>query len=98
MNLRLTGGRVPIYTGNPDTPYRLVDFPTREVFDSIYSKYHRDGSVDKYWDILNRRAKGATLEAAGKPYALSKERVRQIEGKFMRLMRKLYSESENSSG
>ena len=97
MNLRLTGGRVPIQTGDLNAPYVLIDFPTREVFDSLYSHHLRAGSRDKYWDVLTRRKGGATLKEAGKPYAMTAERVRQVEAKFIRLMTKLYFESKNSS-
>lgn len=97
LNFRLTGGRVPIFIGG-DTPYILVDFPTRETFDSLYSSYTRPESRDKYWDILTRRRDGATLEAAAYPYAMSRERVRQIEAKFLRAMKKLYLQSQTASG
>lgn len=95
LNFRLTGGRVPIFLGG-DTPYVLVDFPTREAFNSLYSHHTPQESRDKYWDILTRRRDGATLEAAAKPYALSRERVRQIEARFFRLMKVSYLQSQNS--
>ena len=86
MNLRDAGGRVPLETGNPDMPYKVVDFPTREDFDKLLKRIAADNR-EKYWAILKKRAGGATLSEAGQEYGLSKERVRQMEAKFLRLMR-----------
>lgn len=86
MNLKDTGGRVPIQTGDPDMPYRIVDFPSREEFDTLLRRINPDNR-DKYWAILKKRASGATLSDAGQEYGLTKERVRQMEAKFLRLMR-----------
>jgi len=82
MNLLQGNGRVPIPSGRQDMPYLLIDFPSRKVFDALYSKR---ADVDKHWLILNRRAKGDTLSKAGSTFGLSRERVRQIEAKFLRL-------------
>ena len=92
MNLKNCGGRVPIrnITANSNTPYLLVDFPTKEVFYSLYSRYVPKANQDKYWDILNKRREGATLEQSARPYALSRQRVREIEAKFIRLVGRLY--------
>jgi len=85
MTLKDGKGKVPI-PASGSTPYKLVDFPTREVFDAMYNRQVTDDSKDKYWDILTARARGATLIEAGKPHSISRERVRQIEAKFMRLV------------
>ena len=37
----------------------------------------------KYIDVMNRRVKGSTLQDAGATYGLTRERVRQIENKFI---------------
>jgi hypothetical protein len=92
MNLKNCGGRVPI-VNHGDTPYLLVDFPTKEVFHSLYSGHVPLANQERYWDILQRRKVGATLEAAGKPHAMTRERVRQIEAKFIRLMGERYRTS-----
>ena len=86
MNLKDAGGRVPLETGDPDMPYRIVDFPSREEFDTLLRRINPDNR-DKYWAILKKRADGATLSQAGQDYGLTKERVRQMEAKFLRLMR-----------
>ena len=96
MNLRQAGGKVPIQTGDSLHPYQLVDFPSRKVFDSLYSQWVGAQSRDKYWQVLTRRAAGAMLDEAGRPYGLTKERVRQIEAKFLRLMRQRHFESKAS--
>jgi hypothetical protein len=93
MNLKNCGGRVPIRNNSADTPYLLVDFPTKEVFHTLYSGYVPKANQDKYWDILSRRREGATLEQSGKPHAMTRERVRQIEAKFIYLMSKLHQTS-----
>lgn len=89
MNLKNCGGRVPI-VNHGDTPYLLVDFPTKEVFHGLYSGHVPLANQERYWEILQRRKAGATLEAAGKPYAMTRERVRQIEAKFIRLLGEQY--------
>lgn len=88
MNLRDAGGRVPIETGDPNMPYRVVDFPSREEFNNIMGTIP-EKTREKYWNILKKRAGGATLLQAGQDYGLSKERVRQIEARFIRLMTEL---------
>lgn len=95
MNLRLCKGKVPVWVGG-DSPYILVDFPSREVFDSLFPKYTKSASRDRYWDVLNRRINGATLVEAGKPYAITRQGVRQIEARFLRLMKELYCRSKTS--
>jgi hypothetical protein len=83
MNLRLAKGKVPIQ-GKGETPFLLIDFPDRKLFDNLFAKVHGDNR-EKYWNILKNRSLGFTLADAGKPYALTRERVRQIEAKFVRL-------------
>lgn len=75
--------------GRGDTPYLMVDFPDKEAFDKLYSRVHGNNK-DKYWDILTKLSAGATMQDAGKPYALTRERVRQIEAKFIRLWGERY--------
>lgn len=89
-NLRSCGGRVPIRTADPDRPIRLVDFPNRSTFESLYSKRVTGENVGRYWEMLTDRAKGATLADAAKKQGITRERLRQIEAKFLRLMRKLH--------
>ena len=90
MNLKNARGFAVIWN-NTDrydgyTPYLLIDFPTKEKFISLYKPQTKMESREKYWEVLSRRRNGATLDEAGKPYALSRERVRQIEAKFIRLL------------
>lgn len=82
MNLKMFGGKVPIYHGGS---VHLVEFPSREVFDGLFARSPAENR-DQYWHILNQRAKGFTLAESGKPYGYSRERVRQIEAKFLRGM------------
>ncbi|MFZ4599956.1 MAG: hypothetical protein ACOYNN_15030 [Terrimicrobiaceae bacterium] len=85
MNLRQGEGKVPVFTGGIK-PFKLVPFPTREEFNDLYKNISQN-SKDKYWSILQARAGGSMLADAGKPFGVTKERVRQIEAKFLRLMR-----------
>jgi hypothetical protein len=82
-------GKVPIPNMRGDYQYLLVDFPTREWFDSAYKRNNVEAR-DKYWDILVKRSKGATLEESGYVYALTRERIRQIEAKFIRKVAEHY--------
>lgn len=96
MNLRDADGRVPVYTGSPTTPYILVDFPTFPEYIALYKRRVKAELLYKYWSVLNRRKDGMTLLDAGKPHHLTKERVRQIEAKFLRLFRESYFAKESS--
>lgn len=93
MNLKDGRGRVPIWnsTQHEATNYLLVSFPTREEFDVMYSKHKSQELKDKYWNILNSRAQGKTLDESGKPFGLTRERTRQIEARFQRLVGERYS-------
>ena len=88
MTLKDGKGKVPVPTKGSH-PYKLVDFPGREIFDAMYNRQVSADSKDKYWAILNARSKGATLVEAGKPYSITRERVRQIEARFIRLVSNL---------
>jgi hypothetical protein len=94
MNLRLAKGKVPI-KGKGETPFLLIDFPSKKDFVKVY-KGHAS-NIEMYWDIVNRLSSGMTMIEAGKPYALSKERVRQIEAKFVRLLGQDYWEEIESN-
>ena len=93
MNLKEGRGKVPIRnsTQHEATPYLLVDFPTREEFDALYSKHKSQELKDRYWSILNLRSQGKTLVESGNPFGLTRERVRQIEARFQRLVGKKYT-------
>ena len=93
MNLKHCGGRVPIFLGG-DAPYILVEFPDRETFNGLYPKQTRPGSRDRYWAILNLLRQGKSLAEAGRGYGITKEGVRLIEAKFLRLMRESYLKSK----
>lgn len=100
MNLSSFGGRVPIWGTDPNQPITLVDFPSEEVFNELYEDvapgYTPEASRAKYWAILNARKDGATLSEAGKPYGLTRERVRQIEARFRRLLTLWHCQKETS--
>ena len=83
MNLQQADGKVPIRSGDLEKPILLVPFPTRTQFNALYSTRT---AVDRHWVVLNARAKGGTLLASGSAYGLSRERVRQMEARFIRLM------------
>ena len=93
-NLRFAEGKVPVISGKETI---LIDFPTKEVFFGLFHKSIPDTTLQKYWDILNQRRAGATLADSGKPFGLTRERVRQIEAKFIRIMTKNLSSSVGSS-
>jgi hypothetical protein len=82
MNLKLAKGKVPI-RGKGETPFLLIDFPSKKAFKKTYKGHAKN--IEMYWDIVNRLSSGMTMVEAGQPYALTRERVRQIEAKFIRL-------------
>jgi len=91
VNLRLTGGKIPINTGNDRHPIMLVDLPDRGLFDSLF-KYLRPEGKDKYWDILTERLSGKTLTEVASSRGVTKERVRQIEARILRVLSTHYRE------
>lgn len=91
MNPRLTGGKIPIQTGNDRHPIMLVDLPDRELFDSLFTHLRPDGK-DKYWDILTERLSGKTLTEVASARGVTKERVRQIEARILRALSIHYRE------
>jgi len=92
-NLRIYGGRVPL-PGTTDSPVILVDFPSREDFIDLWGNRVTTESKSKYYEILSSRAAGKTLSEVGKPHGLSRERVRQIEAKFIRLLHRSHLKKE----
>jgi hypothetical protein len=88
--LRPFAGKVPVHT---KTGIALIDFPSRKDFESLYLGRAREESIGKFYSILKARAGGATLVDSGKTYGLTKERVRQIEAKFLRLIRERHTSS-----
>jgi hypothetical protein len=94
MNLKLAKGKVPI-RGKGETPFLLIDFPSKQEFKKIY-KGHAS-NTEMYWDIVNRLSSGMTMVEAGKPYALTRERIRQIEARFIRLLGEAYWEGIESN-
>ena len=91
MNLRLTGGKIPINTGNDRHPVMLVDLPDRELFDSLF-RYLRPEGKDRYWNILTERLSGKTLTEVASSRGVTKERVRQIEARILRVLSTHYRE------
>lgn len=73
---------MPIYVGG-NSPYLLVDFPSKEVFDELM-KPSNQTLKDKYWEVLQMRASGHHLTDVGKQYGLTRERIRQIEARFLK--------------
>ena len=91
MNPRLTGGKIPIQTGNDRHPIMLVDLPDRGLFDSLF-RYLRPKGKDRYWNILTERLSGKTLTEVALTRGVTKERVRQIEAKILRVLSIHYRE------
>ena len=94
MNLRDYAGRVPLFTDDPDLPIRLTDFPSWEEFEGLYGNRVSAENRARYYSMLKDRAAGATLTDAGRKAGVTKERVRQVEAKFLRLMRRAKLASE----
>jgi hypothetical protein len=91
MNLRLAKGKVPILRRweYGQTDYFLIDFPTREVFFSLYPHTSEENKA-KYWEVINHRARGKTRKECAKLIEASAGWVAKIEFKFLRLMRQWY--------
>jgi hypothetical protein len=99
VNLRDGNGMVPIMTGDPTHPFRLVPLPNREGFFNLYKTYFPgtpEQSVSRAFEIVSARAKGSTLRDAGDMFEITKQRVKQIEDKFIYLMHKHLKEETSS--
>ncbi len=94
MNLRMHNGRVPLRTTNPDSPVRLVDFPSKEVFQSLFGNRVTAANLERYYLIMQGRLSGLTLKQLGTTNGLSVERIRQLEAKFLRVLAKYYARIE----
>jgi len=92
VNLKQGEGRVPIKVGG-ETPWLLIDWPTKEQFWGLWGKTP-EVCIDQYWTILKARSEGFSLQKAATPFKLSRERVRQIEARFQRLMLKQWQDEE----
>ena len=92
VNLKNCGGKVPVlFSTQHEARYVFLDFPTWEEFQDLYTKHKSAELKGKYWNILRARVHGKTLEEAGRSYGISRERVRQIEARFQRLVRDNYT-------
>jgi hypothetical protein len=94
MNLREHNGRVPLRTNNPDSPIRLVDFPTKAVFKSLFGNRVTAEHLERAYLIMQGRLTGSTLRQLASTTGISVERIRQIEAKFLRALAKYYARTE----
>lgn len=87
MNLSQANGKVPVEVGG-DSPWLLIEWPSRDVFDALWGKRTPRANIEKYWAMLVLRKDGAKLREVGAKFSVTRERVRVIEAKFLRLMKK----------
>ena len=73
--------------------YREVPFPERSVFEVLY----KQEQVQRNWEMMKARNAGVTLDEIGRQHGVSRERVRQIEAKFLRKFRAQVLKTELSS-
>ena len=90
MNLKDGKGRVPIETGSDTHPFVLVSLPSREVFPTLYGYKMTNETADKHYDMIRRRSMGAPLSEVAEAHSVTKEAVRKVETKFMRVMQLHY--------
>ncbi len=86
MNLSQANGKVPVEVGG-DSPWLLIEWPSREVFDALWSSRTPPANIEKYWAMLVLRKDGAKLREVGAQFSVTRERVRAIEARFLRLMK-----------
>ncbi len=86
MNLRLTNGKIPIETWIERHPIMLVDPPKRALFDSLFTKSVPAARKDVYWKVLHARLEGKTLREVAMDLGITRERVRQMEAKMLRML------------
>lgn len=86
-NLRMYGGKVPL-PGSLDSPIKLVDFPSQQEFIELWGNRITAEAKLKYFEMLSARVAGKSMKEVALPYGISRERIRQIEAKFIRLLHK----------
>ena len=89
MNLSQANGKVPVEVGG-DSPWRLIEWPSRDVFEALWSSRTPPANIEKYWAMLVLRKDGAKLREVGAKFSVTRERVRAIEARFLRLMKAHY--------
>ena len=94
MNMRAHNGRVPLRTTNPDSPIRLVDFPSKEIFNEVFGNRVTAAHLERAYLIMQGRLGGSTLRELATTTGISTERIRQIEAKFLRALAKYYARIE----
>lgn len=94
MNLREHNGRVPLRTNDPDSPIRLVDFPSKEVFTALFGSRVTAENLERAYLLMQGRLTGSTLRQLANTTGISVERIRQIEAKFLRALAKHYARTE----
>ena len=94
MNLRAHNGRVPLPTTNPDSPIRLVDFPSKKVFNEVFGNRVTAAHLERAYLIMQGRVGGSTLRQLASTTGVSVERIRQIEAKFLRALARHYARTE----
>lgn len=80
MNIRFTNGRIPIYIGG-NQPIILVEAPDRELFNRLMGSRVRK---EIYWQALQARLSGKTMQEVATQIGVTRERVRQMEAKILR--------------
>ena len=86
MNIALTNGKIPIQTGDERHPIMLVDPLDRRLFDSLFYRGVPAARKDVYWRVLHARLDGKTMREVGETHGISRERVRQMEAKMLRML------------
>ena len=94
MNMRAHNGRVPLRTTDPDSPIRLVDVPSKEVFNELFGNRVTAAHLERAYLIMQGRLGGSTLRQLASTTGISVERIRQIEAKFLRALAKYYARTE----
>ena len=91
IRMRITKGKIPMFKNWwSDEFIKFVDMPTFEVFKTIYRRRQNNVNEDQlnlYYEALQARYEGKTLQEAGAQIGRSKNRVHQIEQKFLRNLR-----------
>jgi len=87
MKLRQAKGKVPIYLRwEQGSPICLIDFPSWEVFHSLYSHQTHLANREKYWTVVKHLASGKSRRECGDIVGLSQSQIAKIECRFLRLM------------
>jgi hypothetical protein len=86
---RILKGKIPVFSSifpSPEIFSRYIDMPDIELFKKIYRRRQHvaEENLELYWTAINARFQGLSMQKAGDLISRSRNRVQQVEQRFLR--------------